>query len=701
MKRSPRYTLLFALLVFAACKSDPDTRDAGKKDSGEGPIILDAGLPADAAYDAGAFADAAIEDATSEDATSEDATSEDALGEDAAGEDANTDGGAPDALPFDGGMSAQSGELIFTEFLANASGFEFVEVQNTSAGQLDVATYSIAVVSHGPPVVIHAASDPTGANATPVLLAAGASALGVPNPADPANIPADAALVFGAPGAFGTDALNDGGDYLLILSPAGLSDEVDFRVAATGPSTLIGPADFPILRDVPTALDPPASSALGNDDARSWCAPLYSSPTRGAANTSCGAFVLSEVLYDFASVTTGDDLGNEMLELAGPAGAALAGTHAVVLDGAGAVLSDVALPAERMPLSGVFVIGDDAGGSSTFVPNADQIATLGLSDGSGAVQLVRTVELLDAFGYGMLPPNLVDEQRGLAAYEGTPAADIDVETFSACWVRSEAEGDSGNNTADFRYDPTPTPGARNGARTLMIASLEPNDALATHATTIELSGAEFTDAMTVLIGSEAASCTVLAVDRLSCAVNYPATGSGNAERLDVTVSTRTEHGAQVVLPNAFTWTTSRNETTTSEECDFCNLQFPDTIAVAANQDTQLIYGRIYEAGLTDVTVGGPAPNILAELGYGPAGSNPTTDNTWIWHAAVFNAERGPSNNDDEYQSTLRISTPGNYLYTYRFSLDGGLSWSCGDFNGAGSNSGQDFETGQLGTLTVN
>src|SRR6185436_2355419 len=114
-----------------------------------------------------------------------------------------------------------------------------------------------------------------------------------------------------------------------------------------------------------------------------------------------------------------------------------------------------ALPAERMPLSGFFVIGDDAGGSSTFVPNADQIATLGLPDGSGAVQLVRNVELLDAFGYGMLPPNLVDEQRGLAAYEGTPAADVDVESYSACWVRSDAEGDSGSNTSDFRYDPTP------------------------------------------------------------------------------------------------------------------------------------------------------------------------------------------------------------------------------------------------------
>jgi hypothetical protein len=139
-----------------------------------------------------------------------------------------------------------------------------------------------------------------------------------------------------------------------------------------------------------------------------------------------------------------------------------------------------------------------------------------------------------------------------------------------------------------------------------------------------------------------------------------------------------------------------NETDAQEECDFCNLQFPASITMNAGETTPDIYGRIYEAGVTEAS--GPGPGIIAEVGYGPAGTDPRTSTAWAWQTAGFNMIPG---NDDEYMGAFAISSAGSYLYTFRFSLDGGASFSYGDLDGAGSNAGLVFSVTQLGTLSVN
>ena len=135
------------------------------------------------------------------------------------------------------------------------------------------------------------------------------------------------------------------------------------------------------------------------------------------------------------------------------------------------------------------------------------------------------------------------------------------------------------------------------------------------------------------------------------------------------------------------------ETNSALECDYCALQFPTSTSV--NVTSENIFGRIYEAGITEAA--GASPGVLAQLGVGPAGSDPRTTPGWTWSAATFNVQVG---NDDEYQGTFQGYSLGQQSYMFRFSLDAGSAWSLGDLNGAGSNGGVDFEVAQLGFATV-
>lgn len=138
------------------------------------------------------------------------------------------------------------------------------------------------------------------------------------------------------------------------------------------------------------------------------------------------------------------------------------------------------------------------------------------------------------------------------------------------------------------------------------------------------------------------------------------------------------------------------------EVNYVNLQFPSSISVTASTATPVIYGRVYQGGMTES--GGPNGNIVAQVGFGPIGSNPLVDDSgWTWMNAGYNIQLG---NDDEYQ--LSFTAPavnGTYAYTYRFNLSTfwaglNLGWTLADLNGAGSNNGLNFEANQLGVMTV-
>jgi hypothetical protein len=127
--------------------------------------------------------------------------------------------------------------------------------------------------------------------------------------------------------------------------------------------------------------------------------------------------------------------------------------------------------------------------------------------------------------------------------------------------------------------------------------------------------------------------------------------------------------------------------------DFCRLQFPDLIDEIEGATVDA-FGRVFIAGLTDLSgVNDPAPEVIGYVGHGPDGTDPSIDPGWVWAAGVPNAGYGPASpgyeaNNDEYTATLTVpSPPGMYDFAFRFSGDGGATFTYCDGQAAGSSDG--------------
>jgi hypothetical protein len=144
--------------------------------------------------------------------------------------------------------------------------------------------------------------------------------------------------------------------------------------------------------------------------------------------------------------------------------------------------------------------------------------------------------------------------------------------------------------------------------------------------------------------------------------------------------------------------TVQNESNAGPEADYCVVQSPLSISVASGVTSGLVYGQLYESGVTEAASSNG--NVRAQLGWGLASANPQYQ-TWTWINATYNVQSG---NNDEYQAAFNAPAAGTYRYVYRFSLNQGVSWTvcdqnAGDF-GAGSNANLSFELGDMNVLTV-
>jgi hypothetical protein len=132
---------------------------------------------------------------------------------------------------------------------------------------------------------------------------------------------------------------------------------------------------------------------------------------------------------------------------------------------------------------------------------------------------------------------------------------------------------------------------------------------------------------------------------------------------------------------------------------FCRVQHPWQANVSVGEEW-LSFGRVYEAGLTDRTNRtDPASRLIAEVGYGPTGTQPT-DATWRWFEGQpnleFDGDVANERDNDEYMHALRINQAGDYDLAWRFSLDGGRTWSTCDGQPAGNSDGYQPEwAGQI------
>jgi hypothetical protein len=140
--------------------------------------------------------------------------------------------------------------------------------------------------------------------------------------------------------------------------------------------------------------------------------------------------------------------------------------------------------------------------------------------------------------------------------------------------------------------------------------------------------------------------------------------------------------------------------------DWCRLQFPESISTTPGGADETVYGRLFISGLTDVNTAGndPNPSVMGQLGVGPDGSDPDGNTNWTWTDAIPNVGWlgvGEPNND-EYQATLTPNMSGSFDYAYRFSGDGGTTWTYCDKNaGSGSDGAEDgYQIANAGSLEV-
>ena len=600
------------------------------------------------------------------------------------------------------GTGCEARNVAFSELgvLGNADA-ERIEVVNLTGTVFDLTDFTLGNGLAN--FVIRSAADPTGALGTPVNVAASEAVWGAPNPAQAANIPAGADFVFGLPGT--AAALDDAGGLVRLYAPSDtVVDEVSFASPVSDPAAALTNQSFALYAGHTTQVDPAALSPLGNDDPAAWCVTFRSGDTLGSANGDCDVAVVNELLYD----TTGADDGQTYVELAAPGGSrVLAGARLEDVEGLGAAAGQrnstdlITLPGTlRVPVDGLLLVADELGAAgTTLVPNvgANDVITRDAdfeNSGGDAAQLVTgTTQYLDALAHSVGGAML---DVSVAAFNGLPIVEVSPARSTGIGVslsRDDDSSDTGSNLADFHGDPTPTPGVANGAVALAFDAAVPDDLPIGTSRSVTVSGDDFAPQMTLGLGAQPpVACTVTSSSQASCSVTAP----GAAARVDATLTNPVSASGQSVTRTAgFTFTAALNETDTPAEGDYCVLQFPLAIVTTPGQQTA-VYGRLFEAGVTPPA--GAPPGWIAELGYGPSGSNPISSGAWLFATATFNVQFV---NDDEFVANLTAPAAGSYAYTYRFSVDDGVNWTYCDIDGAGSNPGLTFSAASLGGMTVN
>jgi endonuclease/exonuclease/phosphatase family metal-dependent hydrolase len=104
-----------------------------------------------------------------------------------------------------------------------------------------------------------------------------------------------------------------------------------------------------------------------------------------------------------------------------------------------------------------------------------------------------------------------------------------------------------------------------------------------------------------------------------------------------------------------------------------NVQSP-VFATRAPNEPLIVFGQLWLDGGTPMA--GAHSGVVAQLGWGPSGSNPATDEGWTWVPAAFHADVGDR---DEFSAQLVAPAAGGaYSYAYRYQLEPGAAWSYAD-----------------------
>jgi len=111
---------------------------------------------------------------------------------------------------------------------------------------------------------------------------------------------------------------------------------------------------------------------------------------------------------------------------------------------------------------------------------------------------------------------------------------------------------------------------------------------------------------------------------------------------------------------------------------WANFQWPPSMThvISAVNRTDTAYGQVWIDGATSQP--GKTPGLLAQLGFGPAGSDPAGNPDWVWTEATFNVDAG---NNDEFAASMLPEAVGSYDCLFRYSTTNGRDWLYADLNG--------------------
>jgi hypothetical protein len=232
-----------------------------------------------------------------------------------------------------------------------------------------------------------------------------------------------------------------------------------------------------------------------------------------------------------------------------------------------------------------------------------------------------------------------------------------------------------------------TPGATNLAcgGGPAVVGVAPGDGIDEGGEEVRILGSGFVGVTSVEIdGTPCTSWQVQSTEEILCTTPAHAAGL-----VDVTVQTS---GGSSTLVDGY-------RQTGVELVAFSALELnrPAATSSYVHLSSQSLFGRVTLSGVTGScpASGSYAPSVLiAEVGYGPAGSDPRSNPGWQWFPAW--CDSNPSSGKDEFIATLTVPVAGTYAYTFRFSEDGGADFAYADLTG----SGDGFHTADLGVIYV-
>ena len=150
------------------------------------------------------------------------------------------------------------------------------------------------------------------------------------------------------------------------------------------------------------------------------------------------------------------------------------------------------------------------------------------------------------------------------------------------------------------------------------------------------------------------------------------------------VCTAENGGAVCNCPDGFYGNGTVCAAITSQKPGWIGVQWPFTISASVGAEdfsTLTVFGRIYVEGVTGCPLSDhpQQSSWIAQLGYKPGTGSaeyPVVAGTWKWINAGFNDAFtcDDYNQNHEYMASFPTSEAGNFIYIFRFSLDGGATW---------------------------